>query len=406
MPNLKNRCKQELRFAADTITYSLAQFAPRDNKQWAFGCYPDYIFAGNPKYLFLWIALYRPDIRATWITSDERIIRLLRQHGYRVARRKSPEGIKTALRSRVFAFSQIVNSVNFSLSHGAYLLNLWHGVGIKAIRFGRRSGPGKQAKRGATNIWRRLRYLKELQPFDTVVTTSEMMQHHFASQFEQPLKHFPQLGYPRLDCAIDPKLREIAISMDRDLGFDFNADNFNEVYLYAPTWRDTNRSFLDEAIPDLARLSKILSKRDALLYIKPHPQTVTTFSSLPHNIRIWPAIIDCQPYLDTLKALITDYSSILYDYLAVNSNTALLYTFDQDSYLANDRDLLFPFEENTTGYRAFDYDTFCKAIETGVPATGHSDSDRQKLTKKFWGGSRSPASPAIIEYVENALPPG
>lgn len=402
MLHLKTRLKRASRLAANITAYPLSGLSPRSSKQWAFG-HAGEMFAGNPKYLFLWIALYRPDIQATWLTSNERLIALLRRHGYSAARRRSIKGIRIALRSGVFAFSHGINSVNFPLSRGAFLLNLWHGVGLKSIQFGRHDGTSAHAKKQAKTAWHRLKYLNELKSFDAVVTTSDMMQKHFASQFEQPMECFPQIGYPRLDCAVDRQLQNAALNLDRDLGFNFNADNFQEVYLYVPTYRDTNRPFFEEAIPDMARLSAILRERNALLYIKPHPQTLAAFSSLPSNVRIWPAEIDCQTYLDTIDALITDYSSVLYDYLEISPNPALLYTFDLDEYLTGDRELLFPFEEHTTGFRAFNYDTFCEAIQAGVPRNNTWHDDKLRLHQEFWSGSQSPASPAIIKHVEDAF---
>src|SRR5690606_9400594 len=90
--------------------------------------------------------------------------------------------------------------------------------------------------------------------YEMVATTSDLMQRHFAEQFRIPKECCPQLGYPRLDIFDDPALMEAARRIDINQGFEFNSDGFDEVYLYVPTFRDTGRPFLEEALPDLDQM--------------------------------------------------------------------------------------------------------------------------------------------------------
>jgi len=106
-----------------------------------------------------------------------------------------------------------------------------------------------------------------------LATTSDFMQPHFSSQLRLQPEPCPQLGYRRLDCGFDTTLYDISTKLDADAGFDPNPAGAAELFVYMPTFRDTKRSFIDEALTDLERLSAALRGRNALLYVKLHPYT-------------------------------------------------------------------------------------------------------------------------------------
>lgn len=383
--------------------HPLSGLIPRSDRRWVFG-HSGEKFAGNPKYLFLWMTLNRPDIQVTWITSSVAVRHLLLQNGYRVRSRWSAAGVIAVLRARVFVFAHGVGNVNTLLSGGALLLNLWHGVGLKAVHLGHGVGKTAQArKKAATSLLARLGGLQYLKPYDILVTTSDMMQAHFSAQFELPRNHCPQLGYPRLDCASDEVLASLVRQMDAKAGFRLNPGGFDEIYLYMPTYRDTGRPFVAEALPDLERLSAVLAGRNALFYIKLHPDTHERLPELPENIRVWPDAIDVNAYLADCTGLITDYSSVLYDYLFVRPTGAILYTYDFERYTSADRSLLYPYDENVAGLRVSTFTELCDALQSGASFDVSLQADIERIRDRFWGGSMRPASRAVVEYVERQL---
>ncbi len=334
---------------------------------------------------------HRPDLRVTWITGSRATWQRMRDQGLPVAMRWSPAGLIAAARARVYAFGHDPDDVSPVLSPGALLLNLWHGVGLKALHAGRKEARGARA------------WLQSFvyRPYDTVVTTSDMMQRHFTEQFRLSPDRCPQLGYPRLDCSSDPVLAETARAPDRAGDFALRPDGFDEAYIYLPTFRDTGRPFLAEALPDPARLSAVLAGRNAILWVKPHGRTIETFPTGFANIRRWPDAVDFNTYLGDLTGLITDYSSVLYDYLFVRDSGAILYTFDLADYLARDRALLYPFADNVAGLQVDSFAALCDALAGGsalAPTPG-----RDAIVARFWGGSARPASPAVVAYVEARL---
>lgn len=387
-------------FVRNGLVYPLSGLAPRQKDRWVFG-HTRGLFAGNPKYLFLWMALHRHDIKVTWITGSRRTRDLLVRNGLDACLRNSWRGRAAALRAKVFVFAHGVASVDLTHSRGAFLLNLWHGVGLKAIALGWTGGRAAEASahRGRAA---KLRDLHHTRHSDLVVTTSDAMQAHFADQFRLPPERCPQLGYPRLDCAFDNELAAKARRIDADAGFSMNPEGFVEIYIYLPTFRDSGRPFLEEALPDLDRLSQALEARGALLYIKPHLRTGEAFADTHRNIRLWPEEVDFYTYLADFTGLITDYSSVLYDYLFLKDRGAILYTFDYQEYLSNDRTLLYPFDDNVAGLRVETFDGLCEALAKGS-ALGQPAEGTDIIRERFWGGSSRPASPAIVGEVEKRV---
>ena len=388
--SLRRRLRKTFSVLANLAAYPAARAWPRSGGRWAFGHDGD-AFAGNPKYLFLWLCLHRPDLHPIWITGSRATRRTLVAHGYPVRMRWSPGGMLAALRAEAFFFAHDVADVNAPLGWGAIRINLWHGVGLKALQVSRRRGSWLAG---------RLRDVMFV-PHDRVVATSGLMQVHFATQFGLPASRCPQLGYPRLDVATDPRLAAAAGRIDRESGFEERIAGYAEIYVYMPTFRDSERPFFERALPDLARLSAILAERDALLLIKPHPRTPLEAAQLPPNIAIWPPEADFYAHMSKIDLLITDYSSVLYDYLQAGRGGVILYVFDMVEYVTSDRTLVLPFQENIAGLQVSGFSALCEVLRRGSALDRGALPDLARICERFWGGSSIPASAAIAGYVES-----
>lgn len=385
---------------ANGLFFPLSKLMPRRNDQWLFG-HQDGAFAGNCKFLFLWLQSHRPDVRAMWVTSDPEVLRFLRQHGFPVCRKGSPRGIWHALRSAAYFVCHGPEDASLGLSGGALVVNLWHGVGLKALRLGNPNSPTVRYGSPSANWLTRTLHLGPRLVPDVLVTTSEFMQRHFSSQFGLPLERCPALGYPRLDGPRDPALARSLSALPGSEPGALWPDGIAEVYAYLPTFRDSKREFLSSALPDLGRLEAALEKRNAILYLKPHRHTNLGNWTSTERIKLWPAGVDVDAGLPHLSGLITDYSSVHYDYIFHSAKGSILYLFDEEEYTSSDRLLLYPLRENTAGWRAKTFDDLVRLIESGEALTPLADVARVRA--KFWGEAPGPASPRIVDHVERLL---
>ena len=88
-PGLDEQERQRLR---DELREVKTAFSDKDREHvWAFiaGQYSQ-DFRGNPKYLFVYINKYRPDIATYWLTSTEETIQQVRSLGYRALKLEEP----------------------------------------------------------------------------------------------------------------------------------------------------------------------------------------------------------------------------------------------------------------------------------------------------------------------------
>ena len=379
--------------------YLLSFLVPRRKNLWAFGG-PDDMFADNTKYFYLWVSANRPDIQAVWLTSREAVYRELVTRGYRAAYRWSINGILTAIRAKFHIFHHYADDVHFPFSGGSFHVNLWHGVGIKNIQYATKVGRTAKTFAGKWNPLIRLPHWASFRAPDVFLATSPMMAQHFARCFRIPVGNCPQIGYPRLDVATDEDLRQRALAFGNYSAVDAAFADYDEVYLYMPTWRDSGHDFMAEALPDLATLSQALATRHGLLYIKAHPNTLITLSSRFDNIRIWPSGLDIYPLLASFDVLITDYSSVLYDYLFFKDRGVILYLFDYDDYITKEHDLAFPFADNIIGLQAQTFDKLCNAIKSGAGLAQLPSGKLAELREHFWGDTTGLSSPKLANYLE------
>ncbi|WP_152047152.1 CDP-glycerol glycerophosphotransferase family protein [Aureimonas psammosilenae] len=352
-------------------------------------------FEGNTKYLFLWLSLHRPDIRAVWLSSSRQTTRRLRRHGLAAETFPSGKAIELVARAGFHFVNDYGKKIPFRSSR-SFLVSLWHGVGIKNI------GIHREKNSGAL-------YVDSIFRPNFLVASSRRHAERFANSFSLPLENCPILGTPRLDAAFDPMLKDKLADLDGQS----NPDPFRDLtYLYVPTLRAGNRPFLREALPDLPRLDAILRERGATLYVKLHPKTLRLGQDGDHlqqlvhgldRVRVWPEDVDLYGVLHSIDFLITDYSSTFADFLFAKPAGLILYPFDKARYEGADRSFHVPYEL-IEGERADDFDSLCRIVATGCGASIDNVSACARTRREFWDDNAGISSPRIVAFFENLDP--
>lgn len=144
-------------------------------------------------------------------------------------------------------------------------------------------------------------------------------------------------GYPRID--LSQKLA--SPNLYKSLG----VKGDKPVILFAPTWRGTVASFqgeIDDLIQSVERLYDELSE-DFNVFVSLHNLVLAKAKALPENMRLIPPDLDVNEVMSVVDILISDYSSILVDYLALDK-PLILFVPDQLEYTEN-RGLYFPLND-------------------------------------------------------------
>ncbi|WP_448412965.1 CDP-glycerol glycerophosphotransferase family protein [Limnohabitans sp.] len=372
--------KKLVRVALLFTLYPLSFLVPRKKNLWLFGCYSNQ-FADNSKYQYLWTTHNAKDIEAVWISGSKSVVEKLRSEGYTAYMRWSWAGLLVGLRADVYVYSSYLEDINFFTSGTAMRVNLWHGVGLKKIEFKIKEGPLKKYYRTAWwNPYRLLVPSKFARP-DLFLSTSPLMTEHFSECFRIPTTMCFEGMYPRLTLHRDPKLMEKALKFGPYEEIKETLGSFQKKWIYMPTWRDNQSGGISVAIPEVVTLNSALVVSNSVLVIKTHPNEKLPDIAAASNILIWNNEIDIYPLLNSFDGLITDYSSILYDFIAIGKSQVILYNYDFEEYTTQSRDFAYPYKENITGRIVTDYSQLCKQIER---QDNLLNSLNEKIKDKFW----------------------
>jgi CDP-glycerol glycerophosphotransferase (TagB/SpsB family) len=322
--------------------YFLSGFVPRDPRLVVFGTHGDR-FTDNARYLFLSMA-DRRDLHSVWITGDRDLRAHVRSLGRDAHLRWSPRGIMAAVRAGWHVYNSYPSDINFLLSRRARLLNLWHGIPLKAILFDNRPPGGLYtAKRWSPA---RLRFMDRFKSPDFVVSTSPAVTTCFASAFRVPRESCLELGYPRTDHLLAPDAKAKALER---LALGDRPGVGHGLIGYFPTWRDDRSDFLGAAGWDFDRINDRLAGAGRTLLFKAHPLC----GDLAPAGRTWSNIVvldtetDLNEILAACDLLVTDHSSVSFDYLLLG-RPIVYFIPDRERY-ERARDVYFTVEEMAAG---------------------------------------------------------
>jgi len=383
------------------IVYPFSFILPRSRSKWAFGSYRG-MFNDNSKYLFIYMSENHPEIDSVWLSTKKSTVNKVKSLGLKAYWLASPKGIWFALRSRYWIVNSYTADIMFCLSGKTKVINLWHGIGLKKCEFNITNGPLADRYVRKT-LKEHITHPEAYRRPDLLLTVSDFQSEMFAKAFRLPYSKCLLKGYPRNEIMIvgeKERSRFIEKYENESLkALIAKAKSYNEVFVYMPTWRDSQREIFTQGF-DLERLNDLMRARNGLMLLKPHANTIVDRESIKgySNILLVDNSVDMYPLLAYCDVLITDYSSILYDFILKPECAVILYLYDIADYQGI-RDFYFPFDENVTGVRALDFEKLIEIIKQGK-YYGSDYADKNELRKKFWGDSVAiTASEDIFKYI-------
>lgn len=371
---------------------STAEPGQRERTVWVFNTADT--FVGNPKWLFVHVNRFRPDVEAWWISASDAVVEEVRGLGFRATTFASEEGRAVQRRAGVWVVNQVKEEIPPELD-GAVLLNLWHGVGVKSIERGMNEGYLRE--RIARKYIRNNRAYHERQLF---LVTSPAMEEHFARYIGLSEERTIRAGYPQ---NVYPR-HHPGPGERRDLRAEHGLAPSTTLALYAPTpRREANATFLARALPDVDRLVAVLREHDTALVLKMHPHLTAdpAFARLRERYGDEPRLIfwdnrrDVYEYADQLDVAVVDYSSILYDLLEAGLTRVVRYAFDYDDG-AN------PVLQPGTDYRALSCGSWAGSFDELLERLGERNEvpgdELDRLHDYFWAYSREDSLDVVVDH--------
>lgn len=212
-------------------------------------------------------------------------------------------------------------------------------------------------------------------------------------------KEMLEIGYPRNDILFNKDenyLNKIKSGLDIPNGY--------KVILYAPTWRDNqydkdgNYKFIMPI--DLQKVIDSLGD-ESILLLKPHYLIADKIdaSSYEKNVRICGIQQDIQDLYLVSDILITDYSSVMFDY-SILKRPIIFFMYDFEEYQNEMREFYFDILEEAPGRIVLNNDELINAIKS-VDVDFKGYNNKYKLfCEKYNSKDVGDASRKIIEIIK------
>ncbi|MCD8822500.1 CDP-glycerol glycerophosphotransferase family protein [Mammaliicoccus sciuri] len=216
-------------------------------------------------------------------------------------------------------------------------LNTWHGTPLKTLGIDM-NGPIDQLK----NIQRNFLQTDYLLSPNEFTTEKLVNSHNLDGIYTGEIL---EVGYPRIDLITKTNSKDISDKLSQYIELDTN----KKIALYAPTWRGNVGKEVDikkEVKDIIVSIKKNLDSNYQLL-LKVHPLLYKYFKNDKELSKIFiPDSIDISETLSIVDLLITDYSSVFFDFY-IRNKPIILYTYDKAEYLS-DRGTYLDFDELNT----------------------------------------------------------
>ncbi len=328
-------------------------------------------FADNPKYFYLYLSQYKADrITAVWISKNREIVRFLKESGYRCHYLYSWQGILCCIRAKVYLFDNYSKDICYTLSGGAKKINLWHGIPLKKIQKDNVFDYYRNPRNTLERIYSIPRRISDEKPSHYVLTTSSFLKPFFASAFrtERVLVE----GYPRNDYLISDEIKNLMTPQEQSV-HDILLEKRKEykVASYMPTFRKSEIKFFE--VINIERLSEFLKHEKIFLCVKLHPKSrlQDSFQALgSENILVVDPQVDPYGILKLTDDLITDYSSVCYDFM-LTGRPILFFPYDYKEYIEESRELYFDYSEFTPGRKVYDQGALEQALSQKNEMSDH-----------------------------------
>ena len=340
-------------------------------------------FGGNIKPLYMEAFGNKESREIYFLSTDLNTVEFVKELGYQTLAYPSMKSIWTILRAnKVIAECEMRIDI-CAMAMNSKVYQLWHGANLKYI-FKQWDKVVKDTKFVKTKILQKIiRKIKtNLPEYRFVLSPSEFYKKNtFSKSFSA--KRVFVAGYPRNDLFLRETNELDWVATEQSLirkAIKHRAAG-GRVIIYCPTWRD-KASRKDNVNPFPAKFVSFLEQHNILFIVKKHHRDRRSFSEKPHHlIDIYDHSKDVYLLLKHSDMLITDYSSIFFDYLLLDK-PVVFYPYDYDVYVSRDRMFQYDYDEFTPGKKCRDITDFLVEIERALDqGSSYYKEARDKIKK-------------------------
>jgi len=285
------------------------------------------LFTDNPYAVFKYIFDNDEQKRYehVWVVKDYLDIQTAKKYtnepNVRFVKYNSPE-YRRYLAVAKYIVMNTSTALYFSPREGQQVLQTWHGIPLKRL------GTDSNMIPGANN-----NVIRSFSQANLVANPDDFTQAKVVGKLDimgiQNAKYFVG-SYPRWERVMNASSEGYREWLDTQLSLNPN----KKIALYAPTWRGTNGSVIDESdkmIEIYHQISQYLGS-DYQVLLKAHVNAYTRLKNRNlDNVIFVPNTLDANELLSVTDILISDYSSIIFDF-AITGRPVIEYMYDINQY--------------------------------------------------------------------------
>ncbi|MEU2736149.1 CDP-glycerol glycerophosphotransferase family protein [Streptomyces sp. NPDC007095] len=222
-------------------------------------------------------------------------------------------------------------------------IQTWHGSALKRMGFDEPEWKLKSREEQAEQQ-------RTLDRFDRFLIRSEHDVRTLARAFRLQERTLLRVGYPRNDALVQAKQREEATGQRERgaLAAEFGIPEDKQILLYAPTFRQRGGKRRFELPFDVERFADTFGDRYVLLVRSHYLNHVVLPPSVRGRVIDVTDYHDMTPLLALADGLITDYSSVMFDYSLLD-RPMFFFAYDYDEYVHEGRGTYFDLLERAPG---------------------------------------------------------
>lgn len=381
-------------------------FFPKKRTLVVFGARNGEYYMDNSKDLFEWVLANNTNIDAVWLTKNKNVLEELRLLGKPVVNIKTIKGLYILMRASVVVYSNRLLDV---APHWAAVPNtikcIWlsHGTPVKKYRF---TLPEIiMSDDFADDIKKASRLCK------LAIASSDFVAYNDAMCQQINIEKYRITGYPRNDRVLNPSV-SMKIKWQEFVG----GGDYNSIVLYAPTWRKiggkVTRFFPFDDF-DIVDLQTYLNDKKILLLLRPHIQEVSKtnlnsqlFNACKNgvnNIKLATVeqFADANDLLPFVDILITDYSSIMNDFLLLDK-PILLFPYDYEEFLEVNG-FLYDYFDNLPGPHIKSFLDMKSYLNKLYRSIDDHQTERRRLAVRLHRYFDSDSSNRVAELIEEMI---
>ncbi|MFG2211728.1 CDP-glycerol glycerophosphotransferase family protein [Streptomyces sp. NPDC048638] len=271
-------------------------------------------------------------------------------------------------------------------------LQTWHGSALKNMGF-------DQPALKATTRRQQAAQQRSLDRFDRFLCRSEHDVRTLARAFRLKEKTLLRVGYPRNDSLVRARQREAELGRRErgELAAELGIPDERTVLLYAPTFRKAGGRHGRFTLPfDVERFAEQFGDRYVLLVRSHYLNHVVLPPTVEGKVIDVSARHDVTPILELADGLITDYSSVMFDY-ALLDRPLVFFTYDYDEYVHEGRGTYFDLLEHAPGPVVRTEDDFYDTLKSFDTQALEYANARKEFVAEFGEYDRGDAAQSIVD---------